>query len=61
MQPVVSVSPAISSAGKFPFNPASNFAPILINRKRPDILHDTASYARVYQTWTGFLAPRTLL
>ena len=39
MQPVVSVSPAIISAGKFPFNPASNFKPVLINRKRPDIAH----------------------
>lgn len=25
------------------------------------IYHDTARYARVYQTWTGFLAPHTIM
>lgn len=39
MQSVFSVSPVLSSAGKFLFNPASNFAPVLVNRKRPDIPH----------------------
>ncbi len=39
MQPVVSVSPVFSSAGKLTLNSARNFAPVLINRKRPDIPH----------------------